>query len=98
MRRNFAVGAILVLGGVSILFLGVLVPHFAEHKVNWQTEYETVPIGVTVLAFALLICGLGLVAVEVAAGGVVYTQRKKEEASMHAILNHQKNARFHSVE
>lgn len=80
MRRNFAVGVILVLGGVSILFLGLLVPRFTEHELNWQTEYETVPIGVTVLAFIFLICGLALVAIEVATGGVVYTQRKKEES------------------
>ena len=79
MRRNFIVGLILVLGGISILFMGTVVPHLTEHKTNWKTERETVPIEITLLGGVLLFCGLGLVAVELATGGLVYTIGKKEE-------------------
>jgi len=68
-----------MLGGVCFAFLGVMVPLLTEHKTNWQSEHETVPIEVTLLAFVLLICGLGLVAFEMAAGGAEYSWRKKQE-------------------
>jgi len=54
VRRNLAVGVILMLVGISLLLLGA----------NWRTRYGTVSLGVTVLTFVLLVLGLGLVAVE----------------------------------
>ena len=85
MRSRFAVGVILVFGGVSILFLGVLIPRVTQTTANWETEHETVPIEVTILAFVFLICGLGLVAVELATSGVVYSRKRKKNQDAHNI-------------
>ena len=72
-------------GGIPFLFLSVMIPLFTQTRTNWETEHKTVPIEVThaCLAFALLICGIVLVAVELASRGVVYTKRRKKNQDAH---------------
>ena len=70
-------------GGIPFLFLSVMIPLFTQTRTNWETEHKTVPIEGTLLAFALLICGIVLVAVELASGGVVYTKRRKKNQDAH---------------
>jgi hypothetical protein len=86
VRRNVAIGVVLTLMGVSVLFLGTVLPWATRRFAGVTTEYESLPVWVTFSAFALLLSGAILLAVELTADAVVEEREGLRNHSQTSIL------------
>lgn len=79
MRRNVVIAVVSILIGFSISLLGVVIPLATRRFVDMTTEYETLPVWATLLAFVLFLFGVMLLAAELASGALTEMRSRRRK-------------------
>lgn len=79
MRRNVVVAVVSMLIGFTISLLGVVIPLVTRRGAGLTTEYETLPVWATLLAFVLFLFGVMLFAAELASGALTEMRSRRRK-------------------
>ncbi len=80
MRQNVVIAVVSMLIGFTISLLGVVIPLATRRHVGVTTEYETLPVWATLLAFALFLFGVMLFAAELASGALSEMRSRRRKS------------------